>query len=612
MTMNQGRDYRRICPPAALILAFHCLPAAAVDFKMGDDVDAKFNATLTAGTMIRTESPDPGVYGAKAGPLVGLPAGLLGANGGNSDLNFKKNRPVSTVIKAVADFEVRRNDFGFFVRAMAWDDTELKNGDRAYGNVPNGFKQNAPLSDTGFAPESKFSNAQITGAYVFGKANLSDDSSLSGRVGRQVVSWGVSQFTGGGVNVINPDNLPAQQRPGALPEEAKVPVGMVYMDLAGGKQWGVEGFLQWEYRPTALPGCGTFFMTPNYLPTGCNYVSVLPNLTDPVALSTGRFPHRNPDIDAKDSGQFGLSFRYNADALSTQFRGYLMNYHSRTPSIRATNANVAGTYGTFNPATNALTRLTDPNGAKYGLIYAENIHLAGFSFVTRPNPTLRIYGELAYRPNQPLNINSSDLIAALAQRSPTSVLNLAKNINAIPPGGSFDAYDRYKVTTVTIGTSKLFANTWGAEQVTLAGEIGLSHVSGLPDPGVLRYGRSELYGIAAINGQTCTDNTVAKKSCAHNGFITSSAAGVRLRLSAVYPGAFFGATLRPTLGIGQDISGYSYDGSFVKDRSTIIAAIRAEWAKKYYADVQYTRYSGAKYYTLIDRDNVSLVAGVRF
>lgn len=609
------RSYRRAGQAAMLALAGLSLPASAVDFKMSDGVEGKFNATVTVGTMIRTEAPDPGVYGAAAGPLVGLPAGLLGANGGNSDLNFTKNDAVSTVLKAVADVELKGQTFGLFLRAMAWNDFELKDGNRLYGNIANGFKQNAPLSDNGFAPEAKFSNAQITDAYVSAKANMGGDATLDGRVGRQVVNWGTAQLTGGGINVVNPINIAAQQRPGAVPEETKVPVGMVYVNFAAGKQWGAEGFIQYEWRPTALAGCGTFFVTANYSRTGCNYVSVLPNLTDPVALASGRYGHRNLDIDAKDSGQFGLSLRYNAASIGTEFRGYAMNYHSRNYSLRGTNANIAGAattaaaYGTFNPVTNALTRLTDPNGSKYGLIYAEDIRLVGLSFDTRVDPSMRVYGELAYRPNQPLNLNSADQLAALLQRSPTAALNLARNLLAIPPGGSFDAYDRFKVTSATVGANKVFANALGAERVVLAGELGIIHVNGLPDPGVIRYGRSDIYGVAAINGQACT---ASAKTCAHDGFVTTNSTGYRLRLTANYPGALFGATLTPLLSFAQDVSGYSYDGTFFKDRRVFAAGLRAEWDKKYFAGLQYTQYSGAAYNTLIDRDNVVLAAGVKF
>ena len=608
------RTIRHTLHPIALALASLSLPAAAADFTLGDDVEAKINATVTAGTMIRVQSPSTDVYGALVGPLVGQVAGKLAANADNSDLNFQKNKSVSTVVKGVADLELKRKDFGVFARVMAWDDTELSSGNRAYGNSVNNFTQNAPLSDSGFSQEAKFSNVELADLYLFGKTHLSGDTTLDARLGRQVLNWGVAQSIAGGVNAINPLNLAAQVRPGAQAEEAKIPVGMLSAKLASGKQWGAEGFIQYEFRATAFPGCGTFFSVANYVPTGCNYVSVLPTLNDPTALSTGRYPKRLADINPSGTGQFGLSLRYSSDELKTDFRGYWLNYDSRTPSLRGTNANIAGAtpYGPPPSAATGFTRLTDPNGVKYGLIYARGIELFGLSFGTKVDPTLRVFGEMAYRPNQALNLNASDLIAAFLGRSPTSALNLARGTNAIAPGGSYDGYDRFGVSTASLGTNKAFLNTLGADRVTLAAELGGSTVSNLPNPGVLRYGRSDIYGTSAINGFACVDTSVAQKACSHDGFVTRSAWGVRLRASAVYPGVFFGATLTPSLGVAQDVSGYAYDGSFQEGRQTLNLGLRADWSKRYFAEVQYTQYAGGAYNPIVDRDNVTLVVGAKF
>jgi len=252
------------------------------------------------------------------------------------------------------------------------------------------------------------------------------------------------------VNVITPGAAPGLQRPGALPQESRLPVGMVYANFAAGKEWGIEGFAQYEYRPNVMAGCGTFFQVPNYAPVGCNYVSVLGGapflLNDPASLTSGRYAHRGPDVDARDSGQYGASLRYLASNIDTDLRVYAMTYHSRAPSIRVTNPNIGGGFGAL-----ATTRLTDPNGLKYSMLYAEDIELYGVSFDSALDKTTRVYGEFAYRPNQTLNLNASDLIAAFLTRSPTSALNLAKGTNAIAPGGTFDGYDRRLCDSQCVG-----------------------------------------------------------------------------------------------------------------------------------------------------------------
>jgi hypothetical protein len=583
--------------------------AVAGDFKLGPEIEGRVSGAATFGTAIRTQSPEPRVYGATASTQVpGAAPGELSGNGGANDLNFQKNHPVSTVLKGFVDLELKRRNVGIFVRAKAWYDFELEDGDRAYGNTPNGYAHNRPLSDAGFDPEAKFSNARLADVYGFGTFKVGDDIPVEVRAGRQAVYWGTARFVAGGINVITPVNVPGRVRPGALPEEGYIPVGALYADLGRGKQWGVDGFLQLEFRPNVAAPCGTFYNTSNFSPPGCNYASVVGNIPDPVALQQGLYPHRLPDVNARDSGQFGLSTRYTAEGLRTDFRVYAMNYHSRSPSIRATNANIAGGYGSL--AT--FTRLTDPNGLKYQMIYPEDIQLYGLSFATRLDRSTRVYGELAYRPNQPLNMNAQDLIQAFLQRSPNSLLNLARNTNAIPPGGAFDAYDRFKVTTATLGSSKAFPGILGAPQLELRAEVGLSHVSGLPDPGVMRYGRFENYGGGAVNGVPCVDTTVAQKACAHDGFITTNAWGYRVRIAADYPEAFAGATLTPSLVVAHDVNGYSYDGTFLKGRVAFRPAIRAEWPKKYFAEIQYVHFNGGAYNLHIDRDTLAMAVGVFF
>lgn len=393
-----------------LALAFVALPAAAHEFKFGDGgadaVTGKIGGTFTFGTMLRTEAPSPDSYGARTAQVVGVSSGNVGANIGGPDLNFGKNRPVSTVLKGLVDVDLKYREFGFFARADAWTDLQLENGNRPYGNFPNGFKPNTPLSDNGFDPEAKFSNVQFLDVYAHGNFDMGNGAKLDARVGRQTLNWGTAQLVNGGINVINPVNYPAQLRPGALPQEGRLPVGMLYASFASGANWGIDGFLQYEFRHNVMPGCGTFFDGASYVPTGCKAAMVISSSSEPTNVANGWYVHRSLDIDASDSGQGGLSLRYASAALDSEFRGYLINYHSRTPGIYGSIPNIGGGYGSLAPP--ALTRLTDPQGLKYGLIFAENIRLLGASFATKLDPATKVYGELAYRPNQPLNLNVSD------------------------------------------------------------------------------------------------------------------------------------------------------------------------------------------------------------
>jgi hypothetical protein len=603
-----------VCLACTAAMAAASMPTSAADFTLDNGVQGKVNATVTYGTTYRTEDPDAGLLGPLSSARVpGAPAGRLGGNAGSSDLNFRKDSRVSSVLKGMADIELKKDNFGIFVRAKAWRDFALTDDLRPYGNFANGYKADAPLSDDGFHAEAKFSNAQIVDAYVFGQVNVGAAAPMTIKVGRQFLSWGSARFVGGGINVINPLDVPGAQRPGALPEESRLPVGMIYANLQNSKSWGLEGFLQLESRSMVLPGCGTFYSAANYAPVGCNYVSVLPTASDPVALANGRYGHRSADVNASDAGQFGLSWRLTPEEMNTDLRLFAMNYHSRAPSIRGYNPNIAGTYGALGTGTPpSFSRLTDPNGLQYAMIYPENMQMFAASFESKPAPGTQVFGELAYRPNQAINLNASDLIAAFLQRSPNSALNLAKGVNAIPAGGSFDGYDRFAVTNLSLGATQIFPKQLGAERVVLTGEVGLSNVAGLPDAGTLRYGRSDDFGLAQVNTLPCADTTIAKLQCAQTGFVTASSWGYRLRLAATYAVPAIGATLTPSIFFAQDVNGYSYDGSFLEGRRTLRSAVRADWGKKYFAEVQLNQIAGGAYNNQSDRDTLTVFGGVNF
>ena len=599
--------------------------AHAMEWRLVEEVQAKVNGALTYGVGIRAEDPRPENFGSISGSRVGKSGGLTSQNSGGPDLNFDQGSTYTNVLKGFIDLDLHRKQFGFFARAKAWHDFELDRGSRAYGNYPNAFSQGVPLSDAEFARESQFNGAMITAAYGYGRFDFGAERALDARVGRQFLSWGVARTIGGGIDVINPRDNAAAQRPGAMPQETRIPIGMAYANFAAGKQWGVDAFVPWETRHDVLAGCGTYFNVATYAPTGCNMATVtLPaagvlanpaTRTEPALLASGRYVHRAPDVEASDGGEYGVSFRYGLTSLGTELRAYGMNYHSRMFMLRAINPNVGGTFGVLNPITGNFSRLTDPNGAKYALIYPEDIHLFGLSFDTRAGQATRLFGEVAYRPNQPLSTNLADVADSLVARNPNSLLNRpasGKALLSLAPGATFDAYDRYKVTTATLGAGQGLPGALGASRYIVGLELGISYISGLPDPGTIRYGRSDAYGTAQVPGFACTDSYPGK-TCALDGFVTSTSWGYRARAAATYNVGLIGAEVTPSIFVAHDVKGYSYDGTFLEDRMLYGPALRIDWGKTYFAEVVWTRYSNKpRYSMLIDRDNVQLATGVQF
>lgn len=619
----------------ATALAGTAVSSCATEFRLGDDLTGSVKVIATAGTTIRADNPSPATYALIPSTAVpGAAPGLLVGQTGGSDLNFSKNQAVSTVLKTMLDLDLHGRNGGVFVRVDAWDD--LVPGRRAapYGNNPNGFTPGAHLSDGGFAPDAKFSNVRIRDVYAYRRIDGTGDARGEVRLGRQVLNWGVSQFFTGGLGAVsNPYDTAAQFRPGALPQEAKVPIGMVSFSATLNREWGVDGYLPFEFRPSNVPGCGTFFDVASVTPQGCNIVgpfgapipgtalSTAASLTEQSLLGSGYFLHRDDKNTPNGSGQFGLSVRYASTAWNTEFRGYAARSDSTLRNIYSiTIEDVNG--GTF-PAgvAGALQRLADPHGMKYGVVFPKGTQTYGASFDTRLGASAKIFGEVAYRPNQPIGYSPIDLLLGGLLRLPTSLLQLQKQLLSVPAGATFDGFDRHPVITANLGGNKLLTNTLGADRASLAAEFGWSHVNGLPDPAVFRYGRGLAYGGAPyyVNGTltACTEsmpgvNGVPGKTCTSDGYITANAWGLRGRAAATYRDVLLGADLTPSLTLAKDVKGYSHDATFNEGRQTVRFALRADWGSQYYVEGAYTRFSGGKYNLLADRSNLNLVAGASF
>lgn len=577
-----------------------CLNVHAYEFQTEDGLQAMVTGVITLGTQIRTNDYSPEAYSSVVSPSVpGVAKGKLAGQNGGPDLNFKKGDAISTVLKGTVDVDLKKDRVGVFMRASAWQDFALGQQSAAYGNFPNAFHPNTALSDNGFDSSSKFNNAEMRDYYLYHSAELAEGRKLDTRLGRQVLNWGGAQLIGGGVgSAINPADLSSLNRPGAQAFDAKLPLGMISGKLAQGMAWTLEGFVAYESRGNVYPGCGTYFDTASFIASGCNMISFAP-ASEKANLATNTYVHRSPDI-SPSGNSLGLAYGFKSDALDADIKLYALNTTSAAPSYRMTvNSTTASSTGNSN----------------YGLIYPENVQVFGASFNKKLDTETTTYGELAYRPNQVISFNASDLLSAFYGRSATSLLALRKGVTGIPVGGTFDAYDRFSVVTGSVGISKIFSKVINAESVSITGEVGFSHINDLPSADMLRFGRGTAYGAASYVGATgaptnCTDGAGGKQ-CTTDGYTSSDAWGARLNASARYPDAVAGATLTPSIYLAKDIKGYSYDGTFSEGRTLIRTGLRAEWAKKYYLDVQYNLYGGGNYNVLVDRDYLSIVAGLR-
>ncbi|NIF16510.1 DUF1302 domain-containing protein [Pantoea sp. Cy-639] len=633
--------WRRARLPLAVSLASTLAsPAFAVSFNIGE-IEGQFDSSLSVGASWSTANPNKNLIGANNGGRG------LSQTSDDGHLNFKKGETFSKIFKGIHDLELKYGDTGVFVRGKYWYDFELKDEHRPFKDI----------SDSGRKEGAKSSGAELLDAFVYHNYSISD---LPGtvRLGKQVVSWGESTFIGGGINAINPIDVSAFRRPGAEIKEGLIPVNMFYLSQSLTDNLTAEGFYQLEWDQTVVDNCGTFFSQPDVIADGCNNnlavlakQSAVAGRLGPIAAPTmraltsqgvswgspdeGVIVRRGADRDARDSGQFGVALRYMYEPLNTEFGGYFMNYHSRAPIFSGRGAN-ARFYNPTNLAT-ALARAGVPGGAispallkqlmplyvagnsSYYVEYPEDIRLYGLSFSTTLPTGTAWSGEISYRPNAPVQLNTTDILySGLTPLDPnTSVLKGTPDTDQ--PG-----YRRKEITQLQTTFTHFFDQVMGAERLTMVGEVGWTHVGGLESSSKARYGRDPVYGPGPLpngNCQTLNATTLAgvdqnnlSRYCENDGFTTTDSWGYRVRAIWDYNNVFAGVNLRPSVAWSHDVSGYSPGpgGNFEEGRKAISLGLDAEYQNTYTASLSYTNFFDGKYTTVDDRDFVALSFGVNF
>ena len=135
-----------------------------------------------------------------------------------------------------------------------------------------------------------------------------------------------------------------------------------------------------------------------------------------------------------------------------------------------------------------------------------------------------VFGELTYRPNQPLQYNAADLIAAaVSNLAPTP---LRAKMNALGPGGTLNGFERHKNVQLQLGEVGQVPKVLGAAGLNWGAEAVYKGVPDLPDPAVTRFGRSDIFGQGPVNG-VCPP-PAAPTQCTSDGYVSRHAWGYRL------------------------------------------------------------------------------------
>ncbi|MDX1633841.1 MAG: DUF1302 domain-containing protein [Marinobacter sp.] len=619
-------------PLAAAIAAGISGQASAFSFYVGD-VEASLDTTLSAGATWRVEDRDKRLIGqGNLGPeyTPGQPLANIGASTNNYDdgnLNFESGETVSKVVQGRTDLYLNYNtdnDYltrvGGFVRGRYYYDFELKDENRAVDFVGQQRELNEEAKDNA-------SGADLLDAYIFTDWYLGE-TPLSVRYGKQVVSWGESTFIQGGINTINPIDVPAFRAPGSELKDALLPVEMLYMSAGILPDLTLEAFVQTDWEPVKPDDCGTFFSTNDFAADGCGPVLLAGALPDSQAFAQGFIAPRIGDRRPDDKDQFGVALRWYVPALNDSELGfYYIKYNSRLPYVSGL---------VNNPSSPSGTQQNDPSlpfssFPSYFIEYPENINLYGISINTTTPGGWSLGAEYSFRDNMPLQWNAFELIfGGLQQRGPNgeTLSDLERQRREENPGANLagkpvDGYDRFNVSQAQFTLIKFFDQVMGASRLSFIAEVGGTYVHDLPDYDEARYGRSGTFGIGTLpldganfTGDFCVAGAnINTNYCNNEGFTTDFSWGYRARFVWDYPNAFAGVNLQPQLAWSHDVKGYSPQpgGAFNEGSKSVGLSLAGVYQNQYSAEIGYTNFFGGKPYNeLTDRDFVSASVSYSF
>src|SRR5690554_5733173 len=460
--------------PLAVGLASFSGTAHAVNFNIGA-IEGQLDSQMSIGASMSMANPDK--------RFIHVDTEIDGVNQGGqatartSDdgrLNYEKGDFFSKIFKGSHDLELRYGNSGAFIRGNYWYDFETKDGSQRFYDI----------DDSGRHPLQKGAGIQLLDAFVYHNYAIGNNPG-NVRLGRQVVSWGEGVFIQNGINSINPIDASAFRRPGAELKEGLLPVEMLYLSQGLTENLTVEAFYQLKWHGTIADNCGTFFAGSDVVGRGCNDRLVFTDLDLPQGEQPpGTYIARvRKDKEASDSGQYGVAFRWFVPALNnTEFGFYAMNYHSRRPVYSNEVGGLLAGQG-LTPGYDGETF----GGAGYFFEHPEDIRLYGISFGTDIGG-MSVAGEISYRPNMPLQINTGDmsrtaLMGAGVGFPGTGQDNTHRGLTDLNPGDYIQGYERKEFWQASLSAVHFIDRVMGASRLSLIGEVGANYIGGMSNSG---------------------------------------------------------------------------------------------------------------------------------
>ena len=322
------------------VAAALALPAAhAFDIELPDpDLKLRLDLTPKYSTALRLKDPSAALTRFD----VAVDPGTINEDDG--DHNFKKGQ-ISSRFDLLAELDLSAPSFGARLSGTAWRDAVYlrKNsyaGTPVYaaGNpvgavYPLANNQVATQAPNEFLPATRDQHgegSELLDAFVYAKGDIGGMKGTV-RLGKHTLQWGESLFFGqnGIANAQGPvDIAKIVSVPGWQFKEVLLPVEQLSGSLQVAEGISLGAYYQLKWRPSRIPGVGSFFSNQDYVGTGIvNFGNDASG--NPILLAQDD----SKDLRPRNSGQGGLQLRWSPTGSDYEFGFYAAQYHDKTPAV---------------------------------------------------------------------------------------------------------------------------------------------------------------------------------------------------------------------------------------------------------------------------------------
>lgn len=355
-------NFKKTCVAAACALAA-VANSHAITFQ-NDFISGSFDSSVGGGFGQRMRGPNPalvlsGNTGGPAGQATPVASGL----GDQGNLNYDKGDFFTAHLKGSHELLLELPADIRFMGRVNWvrDFASTMTTGRLSSASANPEVQSDGLSDE--ARRDLRFKARVLDLWLSKTFALGEQQARL-RVGNQVINWGESIITPGGINATNPVDVMRLSQPGTQLKEGILATPAV--SLASGVAPGLnaEVYVQTRWKPNYLPPTGSYWSVVN-------------------GLGRGNEAYNVSEGQARNGGQWGASLRWKPKDISMDLGLYAMRYHDKSPQVHLDQTTFAAS-----------------------LVYPEDRQLIGIS-ANFPLGEWAVGTELSYRPKDAVFLNTN-------------------------------------------------------------------------------------------------------------------------------------------------------------------------------------------------------------